>query len=125
MTRSAVNAGLKNAYPSGTRAGTTSPIPASYLGHRDPKHTVHYTRVAGRRFGGLSRQRLMKTLLRKGALRWIGMHNRAGGSEFTGATGSPVVTTGLARCGLRFEPGQGPSRNTDRRRTRRYVVKNE
>ena len=24
-----------------------------YLGHRDPKHTVHYTRVAGRRFIGL------------------------------------------------------------------------
>ena len=24
-----------------------------YLGHRDPKHTVHYTRVAGRRFTGL------------------------------------------------------------------------
>ena len=24
-----------------------------YLGHRDPKHTVHYTRVAGRRFSGL------------------------------------------------------------------------
>lgn len=24
-----------------------------YLGHRDPKHTVHYTRVAGARFEGL------------------------------------------------------------------------
>jgi len=24
-----------------------------YLGHRDPKHTVHYTRVAGIRFEGL------------------------------------------------------------------------
>ena len=24
-----------------------------YLGHRDPKHTVHYTRTAGRRFEGL------------------------------------------------------------------------
>jgi hypothetical protein len=24
-----------------------------YLGHRDPKHTVHYTRVAGVRFAGL------------------------------------------------------------------------
>jgi site-specific recombinase XerD len=24
-----------------------------YLGHRDPKHTVRYTRVAGRRFEGL------------------------------------------------------------------------
>jgi type 1 fimbriae regulatory protein FimB len=24
-----------------------------YLGHRDPKHTAHYTRVAGYRFEGL------------------------------------------------------------------------
>jgi hypothetical protein len=24
-----------------------------YLGHRDPRHTVHYTRVAARRFEGL------------------------------------------------------------------------
>ena len=26
-----------------------------YLGHRNPKHTVHYTRTAGRRFKGLRR----------------------------------------------------------------------
>jgi len=26
-----------------------------YLGHRDPKHTAHYTRVAGHRFEGLWR----------------------------------------------------------------------
>jgi type 1 fimbriae regulatory protein FimB len=26
-----------------------------YLGHRDPRHTVHHTRVAGRRFEGLWR----------------------------------------------------------------------
>jgi site-specific recombinase XerD len=26
-----------------------------YLGHRDPKHTVRYTRTAGRRFEGLWR----------------------------------------------------------------------
>jgi type 1 fimbriae regulatory protein FimB len=26
-----------------------------YLGHRDPKHTVHYTRIAGHRFEGLWR----------------------------------------------------------------------
>jgi type 1 fimbriae regulatory protein FimB len=26
-----------------------------YLGHRDPEHTVHYTRVSGRRFEGLWR----------------------------------------------------------------------
>jgi type 1 fimbriae regulatory protein FimB len=25
------------------------------LGHRDPKHTAHYTRVAGHRFEGLWR----------------------------------------------------------------------
>ena len=24
-----------------------------YLGHRDPRHTSHYTRVSGRRFEGL------------------------------------------------------------------------
>ena len=24
-----------------------------YLGHRDPKHTAHYTRIAGHRFEGL------------------------------------------------------------------------
>jgi len=24
-----------------------------YLGHRDPKHTVHYTRIAGSRFEGI------------------------------------------------------------------------
>jgi site-specific recombinase XerD len=27
-----------------------------YLGHRDPKHAVHYTRIAGRRFDGLWRR---------------------------------------------------------------------
>ncbi len=26
-----------------------------YLGHRDPRHTVHYTRTARRRFEGLWR----------------------------------------------------------------------
>ena len=26
-----------------------------YLGHRDPRHTVHYTRTAGTRFEGLWR----------------------------------------------------------------------
>jgi type 1 fimbriae regulatory protein FimB len=24
-----------------------------YLGHRDPRHTVHYTRIAGSRFEGI------------------------------------------------------------------------
>jgi len=27
-----------------------------YLGHRDPKHTVHYTRTAASRFNGLWRR---------------------------------------------------------------------
>ena len=31
-----------------------------YLGHRDPKHTVHYTRVAGYRFEGLWRVTAME-----------------------------------------------------------------
>jgi type 1 fimbriae regulatory protein FimB len=26
-----------------------------YLGHRDPRHTVHYSRITGRRFKGLWR----------------------------------------------------------------------
>ena len=26
-----------------------------YLGHRDPRHTVHYTRIAGSRFEGIWR----------------------------------------------------------------------
>jgi len=29
-----------------------------YLGHRDPKHTVHYTRIAGRRFDVKQRRTL-------------------------------------------------------------------
>ena len=28
---------------------------ADYPGHRDPKYTAHYTRVAGHRFAGLWR----------------------------------------------------------------------
>src|SRR5512135_675449 len=35
--------------------GTDLRLIQDYLGHRDPKHTVHYTRVAGRRFEGLWR----------------------------------------------------------------------
>jgi len=35
--------------------GTDLRTMQDYLGHRDPKHTAHYTRVAGRRFEGLSR----------------------------------------------------------------------
>jgi type 1 fimbriae regulatory protein FimB len=71
MTRSAVNyllrvagesTGLKNVHPHMLRhscgyylanTGVDLRTMQDYLGHRDPKHTVHYTRVAGRRFEGL------------------------------------------------------------------------
>ena len=71
MTRQAVNyligvagesAGLKNVHPHMLRhscgyylanTGVDLRTMQDYLGHRDPKHTVHYTRVAGRRFEGL------------------------------------------------------------------------
>ena len=33
--------------------GTDLRTMQDFLGHRDPKHTVHYTRVAGSRFEGL------------------------------------------------------------------------
>jgi type 1 fimbriae regulatory protein FimB len=33
--------------------GTDLRTMQDYLGHRDPRHTVYYTRVAGRRFEGL------------------------------------------------------------------------
>jgi site-specific recombinase XerD len=35
--------------------GTDLRTMQDYLGHRDPKHTAHYTRVAGHRFDGLWR----------------------------------------------------------------------
>jgi type 1 fimbriae regulatory protein FimB len=71
LTRQAVNylirviaasAGLKNVHPHTLRhscgfyladRGTDLRIMQDYLGHRDPRHTVHYTRVSGRRFEGL------------------------------------------------------------------------
>jgi len=71
MTRQAVNylitvasasAGLKNVHPHTLRhstgyylanQGTDLRTTQDYLGHRDPKHTVRYTRVAGSRFEGL------------------------------------------------------------------------
>ena len=71
MTRQSVNyligvagesAGLKNVHPHMLRhscgyylanTGVDLRTMQDYLGHRDPKHTVHYTRVAGRRFEGL------------------------------------------------------------------------
>src|ERR1700694_5868009 len=71
MTRQAVHyliriagesAGLKNVPPHMLRhscgyylanTGVDLRTMQDYLGHRDPKHTVHYTRIAGRRFEGL------------------------------------------------------------------------
>jgi site-specific recombinase XerD len=71
MTRGAVNylmrvagesVGLGNVHPHVLRhscgyylanSGVDLRTMQDYLGHRDPKHTVHYTRVAGRRFEGL------------------------------------------------------------------------
>ena len=71
MTRQAVNyligqaadiAGLGHVHPHMLRhscgyylanAGYDMRLIQDYLGHRDPKHTAHYTRVAGRRFEGL------------------------------------------------------------------------
>ena len=56
------SAGLKNVHPHMLRhscgyylanTGVDLRTMQDYLGHRDPKHTVHYTRVAGRRFQGL------------------------------------------------------------------------
>jgi site-specific recombinase XerD len=73
LTRQAVNyiireagerAGLGHVHPHMLRhscgyylanAGTDLRLMQDYLGHRDPKHTVRYTRVAGRRFEGLWR----------------------------------------------------------------------
>ena len=73
MTRQAVNylvgsaakaAGLKNVHPHTLRhscgyyladRGTDLRTMQDYLGHRDPRHTVHYTRVSGRRFEALGK----------------------------------------------------------------------
>lgn len=71
MTRQAVNylieraakrSGLGRVYPHMLRhscgyylsnRGTDFRLTQDYLGHRDPKHTTRYTRVAGRRFESL------------------------------------------------------------------------
>ena len=71
LTRQAVNylinaaakeAGLGHVHPHMLRhscgyylanAGYDMRLIQDYLGHRDPKHTAHYTRVAGHRFEGL------------------------------------------------------------------------
>lgn len=73
LTRQAVNylvnlaarrAGLEGVHPHTLRhscgyylanKGHDLRLIQDYLGHRDPKHTVHYTRTAGRRFEGLWR----------------------------------------------------------------------
>ena len=73
MTRQAVNylvaaaglrAGLPGLHPHTLRhscgyaladKGQDLRLIQDYLGHRDPRHTVHYTRTAGRRFEGLWR----------------------------------------------------------------------
>jgi site-specific recombinase XerD len=56
------SAGLSDVHPHTLRhscgyyladKGTDLRTMQDYLGHRDPRHTVHYTRVAGRRFEGL------------------------------------------------------------------------
>gem|GEM_PF-5952249 len=56
------SAGLKNVHPDMLRhscgyylvnTGVDLRTMQDYLGHRDPKHILHYTRVAGRRFEGL------------------------------------------------------------------------
>jgi site-specific recombinase XerD len=56
------NAGLSDVHPHTLRhscgyyladRGTDLRTMQDYLGHRDPRHTVHYTRVTGRRFEGL------------------------------------------------------------------------
>jgi len=71
LTRQSINyivrcaserAGLENVHPHTLRhscgfylanQGYDLRLIQDYLGHRDPKHTVHYTRVAGTRFEGL------------------------------------------------------------------------
>ena len=73
MTRQAINylvaaagerAGLSDVHPHTLRhscgfvladKGHDLRLIQDYLGHRDPRHTVHYTRTAGRRFEGLWR----------------------------------------------------------------------
>jgi site-specific recombinase XerD len=62
VATAAKQAGLRNVHPHTLRhscgyyladRGTDLRTMQDYLGHRNPRHTVHYTRVAGRRFEGL------------------------------------------------------------------------
>lgn len=64
VTTAAERAGLQGVHPHTLRhscgfcladKGAELRTIQDYLGHRDPKHTVHYTRTAGRRFEGLWR----------------------------------------------------------------------
>jgi site-specific recombinase XerD len=64
VRKAAEQAELRNVHPHTLRhscgyyladRGTDLRTMQDYLGHRDPRHTVHYTRVAGRRFEGLWR----------------------------------------------------------------------
>ncbi len=62
VSAAAARAGLEGVHPHTLRhscgfylanQGDDLRLIQDYLGHRDPKHTVHYTRVAGVRFDGL------------------------------------------------------------------------
>ena len=62
VSTAAQSAGLEKAHPHTLRhscgyhlagKGTDLRTMQDYLGHRDPRHTVHYSRISGRRFEGL------------------------------------------------------------------------
>jgi type 1 fimbriae regulatory protein FimB len=64
VSTAAQSAGLPNVHPHTLRhscgyhladKGTDLRTMQDYLGHRDPRHTVHYSRITGRRFEGLWR----------------------------------------------------------------------
>ena len=64
VSTAAQSAGLRNVHPHTLRhscgyhladKGTDLRTIQDYLGHRDPRHTVHYSRITGRRFEGLWR----------------------------------------------------------------------
>jgi site-specific recombinase XerD len=64
VATAAQTAGLQNVHPHTLRhscgyhladKGTDLRTMQDYLGHRDPRHTVHYSRITGRRFEGLWR----------------------------------------------------------------------
>ena len=64
VSTAAQSAGLQNVHPHTLRhscgyhladKGTDLRTMQDYLGHRDPRHTVHYSRITGRRFEGLWR----------------------------------------------------------------------